>query len=65
MATEIGPMLAIASVKAFSSPCGISTYPVSVAPTADGSNLHFPSLAVYGYESSVSIPLLALMYSKA
>lgn len=41
MATEIGPTVAIALVRASSSPDVISVKPVSVAPTVAGLNLHF------------------------
>ena len=40
MATEIGPIVAIAVAKAFSSPDVISVNPVSVAPTLEGLKAH-------------------------
>lgn len=42
IATEIGPTVAAAVIKAFSSPDVTSTKPVSSAPTLVFENLHFP-----------------------
>ena len=36
MAIETGPTVAIAALRASSSPAGISTKPLSVAPTLEG-----------------------------
>ena len=44
MATETGPTVATASFRASSSPDGMSTNPLSVAPMLDDLNLHFSSL---------------------
>jgi len=62
MATETG-VEPTAFMRAFSSPDLTSVKELRVAPTLEDENWHeFGPVAVYGYDASVSIPLLVITY---